>query len=689
MSFGFSVGDFIAAIELAKKIRKEFVDAPGQFKAISDESLSIILEDIDINLSDHELNDQQRTRLQEISSSCRNVLNELVITTRRYQGLERRGGSMSTKAKRAKRGVDKLNRKQNDQERHIILDWLTTIDYASQQSDFINRRQAGTGQWLIDSEQYQTWVQTPKKTLFCPGIPGAGKTILTAITIDDLTMRFRSKADIGIAYLYCNFRRQDEQKADDLLASLLKQLSQKRASLPDSVKTLYEKHKDQRTRPSFDEISRTFQANVFATSRFIPEVTEKFEGSISLEIRASEEDVRRYLDGHIFRLPAFVSRSPDLQEEIKARIVLLVKGMFLLAQLHLDSLVGKRSAKAIRTAIAQLPTGTNVYDCAYNDAMNRIEGQLQDQEELAKQVLSWITCAKRPLTTLELQHALAIEVGDSELDKENIPQVEDMVSVCAGLVTVDEESGIIRLVHYTTQEYFERTQRQWFPNAKTNITTTCVTYLSLDEFKSGICQNDEEFEQRLQSNTLYDYAAHNWGHHAREASTSCQGIIEFLQKQTQVEASSQALMAVKRWSGDTKYSQEIPKQMTGLHLVAYFGVYEAANILIRHGQGLDMKDSRGRTPLSWAAAMGHEAVVDVDAKDEDGSTPLSWAARQGHEVVVRLLLDNGVNISIANRSGWTALQLAALNSHDGIEQLLVIRGTPEPEDFYWVQKLFL
>lgn len=37
MSFGFSVGDFIAAIELANKIRKEFVDAPSQFKAISDE----------------------------------------------------------------------------------------------------------------------------------------------------------------------------------------------------------------------------------------------------------------------------------------------------------------------------------------------------------------------------------------------------------------------------------------------------------------------------------------------------------------------------------------------------------------------------------------------------------------------------------------------------------------------------
>jgi hypothetical protein len=37
MSFGSSLGDFIMAIELANKIRKEFVDAPSQFKDISDE----------------------------------------------------------------------------------------------------------------------------------------------------------------------------------------------------------------------------------------------------------------------------------------------------------------------------------------------------------------------------------------------------------------------------------------------------------------------------------------------------------------------------------------------------------------------------------------------------------------------------------------------------------------------------
>jgi hypothetical protein len=37
MSFGFGIGDFIAVLQLANNTRKQFVDAPSQFTAISDE----------------------------------------------------------------------------------------------------------------------------------------------------------------------------------------------------------------------------------------------------------------------------------------------------------------------------------------------------------------------------------------------------------------------------------------------------------------------------------------------------------------------------------------------------------------------------------------------------------------------------------------------------------------------------
>src|SRR5436309_1413742 len=204
---------------------------------------------------------------------------------------------------------------------------------------------------------------------------------------------------------------------------------------------------------------------------------------------------------------------------------------FLLAQLHLDSLIGKRSPKAIRIALKTLPKGSEALDNAYEEAMERIEGQIADSQELAKQVLSWITCAKRPLTTLELRYALAVEIGESELDEENLPEIEDMVSVCAGLVTVDEESNIIRLIHYTTQEYFERTWTSWFPNAQRDIATTCVTYLTFDAFEAGFCSTDEAFETRLQLNPLYDYAARNWGHHAHATSAVEQLVVDFLKSE--------------------------------------------------------------------------------------------------------------------------------------------------------------
>ncbi len=141
--------------------------------------------------------------------------------------------------------------------------------------------------------------------------------------------------------------------------------------------------------------------------------------------------------------------------------------------------------------------------------MERINGQMLGFRRLAKNVLLWITCAKRPLTTLEIQHALAVVVGDPKLDEDNIERIETMITVCARLVTVDEESGIIRLVHYTAQEYFEQTQGSWFLDAESEITETCVAYLSFDIFEGGFCQTDDEFEERLHSNHLFDYAAGN------------------------------------------------------------------------------------------------------------------------------------------------------------------------------------
>jgi hypothetical protein len=275
--------------------------------------------------------------------------------------------------------VGKLLRRQHDQEHETILEWLTPIAHASQHNDHINRRQLGTGKWLLDSTEYQTWLKR-KQTLFCPGIPGAGKTILTAIVVEDLITRVSSDPTIGLAYIYCNFQRQDEQNIDNLLASLLKQLAESQPSLPESVKDLYNRHKAKRTRPLLKEISIVLQSlaamysrvyivvdaldeclasghyrskflseifnlqakagiNFFATSRPIPDIEREFKGYPSCEILASDEDVRRYLDGHMWQLPGFVSKRLDLQEEIKTKIMEAVEGMYVPCSLLMTRLL--------------------------------------------------------------------------------------------------------------------------------------------------------------------------------------------------------------------------------------------------------------------------------------------------------------------------------------------------------------
>ncbi|KAH6989117.1 hypothetical protein BKA56DRAFT_710473 [Ilyonectria sp. MPI-CAGE-AT-0026] len=254
-----------------------------------------------------------------------------------------------------KDNLDTLRVRQDDQHtaevRRAILDWLAPMDYAPQQSDFINRRQVGTGKWLLDSAEFKAWMETDNETIFCPGIPGAGKTILTSIVVQKVTTNFVSDENIGVAYIYCHFRRQNQQSADDLFANLLKQLADGRRSLPES-------YKDQRKRPPLDEILNTLQvfiivdaldecqttsrksflleifalqakcrANIFVTSRPIPEVTEKFKGLKSLEIRASKEDVERYLEGHIGQLSVFDEWSQRLRDEVKTRILDAVDGI--------------------------------------------------------------------------------------------------------------------------------------------------------------------------------------------------------------------------------------------------------------------------------------------------------------------------------------------------------------------------
>jgi hypothetical protein len=188
-----------------------------------------------------------------------------------------------------------------------------------------------------------------------------------------------------------------------------------------------------------------------------------------------------------------------------------------MAQLHIDSLAKKTNLRALREALQNLPTEL---DRTYDEVMKRIWRQDPDDVELAEQVLGWISYAQRPLTVRELQCALTITPESRDIDDEAITNEEFLISVCAGLVTIDKQGDVIRLVHYTTQQYFERIRESKFPTAQACIATACLTYLAFDVFKAGPCEDWNSLQERLKKYEFSLYVAQSWAIHARQAETS-------------------------------------------------------------------------------------------------------------------------------------------------------------------------
>lgn len=70
--------------------------------------------------------------------------------------------------------VQNLTLNQSQLEREAVLQWISLLNFAPQQSDLSSRRQEGTGLWLLESQEFQAWKGKEGETLVCQGMPGAG-----------------------------------------------------------------------------------------------------------------------------------------------------------------------------------------------------------------------------------------------------------------------------------------------------------------------------------------------------------------------------------------------------------------------------------------------------------------------------------------------------------------------------------
>ena len=190
--------------------------------------------------------------------------------------------------------------------------------------------------------------------------------ITRSTIIDKLKMQL-SPQNVGLAFVYFNYRERDTQTLANLVASLVQQLVQCYSSIPDEVCALYTQYNPRSTRPSGEEFSRILQLlvakfsdvyvvvdaldecnmetrskfieilqespanlHLLCTSRHLGDIQEAFAAASRLDIRARDSDITRYVEAQILQVPKlvkFCKKAGDLQSSIVEKLVEKANGM--------------------------------------------------------------------------------------------------------------------------------------------------------------------------------------------------------------------------------------------------------------------------------------------------------------------------------------------------------------------------
>lgn len=166
-----------------------------------------------------------------------------------------------------------------------------------------------------------------------------------------------------MACIFCNYKEQTEQTDSGLVASLLKQIVLASGANLDKVKSLYSRHKRKGTHPRLDELSTVLNSeietyskvfvivdaldecreddgtrakflkvlqslpmnvNLMVTSRNLSSLARDFDGKERLDIRATHEDVKGYIESRVSLARRHIQ---ELQGTIVSKILENVDGM--------------------------------------------------------------------------------------------------------------------------------------------------------------------------------------------------------------------------------------------------------------------------------------------------------------------------------------------------------------------------
>ncbi|KAK2783534.1 hypothetical protein FQN53_009157 [Emmonsiellopsis sp. PD_33] len=458
--------------------------------------------------------------------------------------------------------------------KRLVLEWFDDPKFEHRHKEILSQRHPKTADWLLGTDQFKAWLgDQDSSLLWCHGKPGVGKSVIASNVIDYLSGQYPKQNNIGILYVYYDYRNERLKDLGLVISGIMLQLCQKCNTMSPKLNTFKDEHHDplvECTPDLYSEVARSFKkiflivdaldecpvqdrdkiigflfkamdiphTKVFVTSRKEIDIHLAFSGSgartIGIREQDSAGDIKTFVTDKVKELKDGKNgkrlRLPDdsLEEEIIRSLIDKSEGMILWANLQLQELceLSKTgTASEMRRALLELPQGL---DETYIRIMNQI-AQLKPKhrQTVALNTLMWVLYAKLPLSIIT---QLPYAVSFSDIDRTEIVNIEAILEYCRGLIAVNENSikplkSTIHLLHYSVKEFLTRPEKDsvyWAQlksktRANDTLAISCLRYLQHSPLGEGPRSRVHELRRLLREYPFLHYAAKHFDKHVERS----------------------------------------------------------------------------------------------------------------------------------------------------------------------------
>ena len=338
----------------------------------------------------------------------------------------------------------------------------------------------------------------------------------------------------------------------------------------------------------------------------------------------------------------------------------------------------------MQNALDQLPSDIDTY---FDVTIERIAKLPKGRKALGMNTLMWLTHTFEPLKFSGLSEALAVPYSSDSIDVSFCPSRQVVLECSMGLVTVDDDTEVVKLVHHSVYEYLRSVSQNLFPSAKTHLSDVCLKYLAFSDFSNGPCRDETSLNLWLGLHPFVSYAAVHWANHIKEAaSEEAKGkAVDLVMSQPHRASMSQIKRYAQRYREEYWAWEEV-NSITPLHAACHFELEELVIGLLAQKANINAITSICRTtPLILAAAQANAAILQAILNKQPDLAHCNWygtalhcATEAGRLESIDLLMAAGCPVDICeSRLGRTPLHCAADMGNHLTERRLLENGADE------------